>query len=54
MIITEKKKTLSKETKQTYNSKNNPKPKEKKKGVFSTGIGLRNRTSYLLVADQAL
>ena len=34
MIITEKKKTLSKETKQTYNSKNNPKRKEKKKVFF--------------------
>ena len=43
--------TLSKETKQTYNSKDNPKRKEKK-SVFSTGIELR--TSYPLVADQAL
>ena len=42
--------TLSKETKQTYNSKDNP--KRKKKCVFSTGIELR--TSYPLVADQAL
>ena len=53
MIITEKKRRYLKKPNKPTIAKIILNEK-KKKGVFSTGIKLRNRTSYLLVADQAL
>ena len=54
MIITEKKRRYLKKPNKPTTAKIILNQKKKKKGVFSTGIELRNRTSYLLVAAQAL